>query len=271
FANMSHTLPPPPPPPVPPTPPALPSRQASAAEQDLHVRINITGEECEWAWEYPELQLGCYRSRVCQFEAPKRCQYYSVDSIIQEGPTCGLTALSMLLGGQPTAEDLLKDALAQEYTLNGEIFSGQFMYELTRKYLQGRGACQLHEGHLNCHKVKELLNVGGCLLVPYDTDVNHAPCLKSGHTAHWALIVGFLVDKNDTYYVLARHGKTRYLAVWPLESLSNSNANLVEFAQPKGYISSEFVVPSGGISGSLGLNERSILVNGLPQQVVHVR
>ncbi|EDV42405.2 uncharacterized protein Dana_GF17032 [Drosophila ananassae] len=265
---MSHISPvtPPPPPPL----PSVPIPQTPTELKELPVNINIATDECSWAKEYPEVQKGCYLSRVCQYAAPKRCQYYSVPSTLQVGPTCGLTALSMLLGGQPTAAELLKESIAQEYTLNGELFSGQYLYEITRKYLHPRGACQLHEGILNCDKVKELLHAGGCLLVPYDADVNHAPCLKSGHRAHWALIVGFLVDIQDKYYVLARHGKTRNLAVWSLETLSQSNANLLEFAQPKGYPENEFLLPPGGIAGPLGLNERSILVNGLPQQVLHV-
>jgi len=83
------------------------------------------------------------------------------------GPTCGLVALSMLLGGSPTADDLLKDAIDQEYTLNGELFSAQYLFELTRKHMPGPAACQLHVGPLDCKKVKELLKAGGCLLVPY--------------------------------------------------------------------------------------------------------
>ena len=29
-------------------------------------------------------------------------------------------------------------------------------------------------------------------LVPYDTDFNQEPCLRKGHRAHWALIIGKL-------------------------------------------------------------------------------
>ncbi|XP_017039821.1 UPF0692 protein CG33108 [Drosophila ficusphila] len=265
---MSHTSPVAPPPPP---PPMLMSPGTSVHAKDVPVVVNITTGECSWAWEFPEVQKGCFFSRVCEYAPPKHCQYYNVKSILQVGPTCGLVALSMLLGGQPTADYLLKDAIANEFTLNGELFSAQYLYKLTRKHMPGPGACQLHEGLLNCKKVKDLLKAGGCLLVPYDADVNHAPCLKSGHRAHWALIVGYLVDIQDRFYVLARHGKTQNLAVWSLETLSESNANLLEFAQPKGYPDNDFLQPPGGIGGSLGLNERSILVNGLPQQVLHVR
>ena len=34
------------------------------------------------------------------------------------------------------------------------------------------------------------------LLVPYDTDFNQEPCLKKGHRAHWALIIGKLCSKG---------------------------------------------------------------------------
>lgn len=104
---------------------------------------------------------------------------------IQVGPTCGLTALSILLGGKPTAAQLLEDAIAQEFTINGELFSAQYLFELTRKHLPGPGSCQLHQGHLSCKKVKELLKAGGCLLVPYPfSKVIHQlkfkPSLSSG-------------------------------------------------------------------------------------------
>ncbi|XP_016937819.3 actin maturation protease [Drosophila suzukii] len=265
MSHISQVAPPPPPPPM------VRSPVTPDATKELPVAVNITTDECSWAWEYPELQKGCYLSRVCQYAPPKHCQYYPVKSILQVGPTCGLVALSMLLNGHPPAADLLKEAITKEYTLNGELFSAQYLFDLTRKHMTGPGACQLHEGPLNCKKVRELLKAGGCLIVPYDADVNHAPCLKSGHRAHWALIVGYLVDQQDRYYVLARHGKTRNLAVWSLDTLSESNANLVEFAQPKGYPDNDFLLPPDGIGGSLGLNERCILVNGLPQQAIHIR
>ncbi|KQS52413.1 UPF0692 protein CG33108 isoform X2 [Drosophila erecta] len=265
MSNFSPVTPPPPPPPM----IATPGTPATTKERP--VANNITTDKCIWACEYPELQKGCYMCRVCEHTPPKHCQYYSVNSIIQVGPTCGLVALSMLLGGSPTAAELLKDAIDQEYTLNGELFSAQYMLELSRKHMPGPAACQLHAGPLDCKEVKELLKAGGCLLVPYDADVNHAPCVVYGHRAHWALIVGYLEDPFDRFYVLARHGKSRNLAVWPLDTLSKSNENLIKFAQPKGYPDVEFMLPPGGIGGSLGLNERCILVNGMPNEVIHVR
>lgn len=31
----------------------------------------------------------------------------------------------------------------------------------------------------------------------YDPDFNHSPCLKSGHKAHWALVIGHLITESD--------------------------------------------------------------------------
>ncbi|XP_068153500.1 actin maturation protease [Drosophila tropicalis] len=263
-----------PPPPAPPPPGTIiglripPEQQG---EQHHALVIQMPNDECAWALGYPNIQKGCFLGRVCQYAQPKQCQYYEIGSLLQVGPTCGLTALSMMLNGEPTPEDLLADARKNEYTLNGEMFSAQYLYELTRRHLAHRtGSCQLHEGALDCDKIKKLLRAGGCLLVPYDADTNHAPCLKFGHRAHWALVVGFLVDENDEFYVLARHGKTRNLAVWSLATLSESNGNLTQFAQPKGYPDCTFQQPEGGLDGPLGLKNRCILINGLPQQIVHV-
>ncbi|KAH8312245.1 hypothetical protein KR044_009970 [Drosophila immigrans] len=255
-------------PPLPPPPPTPPSKCClTTAGRNLSVaKLQLPNDECSWALEHPELQKGCFLSRVCQHAPPRECQYYDIASILQNGPTCGLTALSMLLNGRTSAEELLAEAVQQKYTINGEMFSAHYLYELCQKYL----SCEFHEGSLNCENIKQLLCAGCCLLVPYDADVNHAPCQKSGHRAHWALIVGYLIDDQDKFHVLARHGKTRNLAVWSLSALSDSNGHLVEFAQPKGYPDCTFLLPPGGIDGPLGLNQRAILVNGLSQEIVKV-
>jgi len=73
----------------------------------------------------------------------------------------------MLLNGQPTAEDLLSDATKQKYTINGEMFSAQYLYDLSQKYLKSLANCEFYEGLLNCANVKEALSAGCCLLVPY--------------------------------------------------------------------------------------------------------
>lgn len=69
---------------------------------------------------------------------------------------------------------------------------------------------------------------------------------------------------------MARHGKAKNLAVWSLQSLSDSNSNLIEFAQPKGYPECDFLLPPGGIGGDLGLKERAIIVKGLPHETISI-
>lgn len=59
--------------------------------------------------------------------------------------------------------------------------------------------------------------------------------------------------------MFARHGKTKNVAVWSLKELAASNANLIEFEQPKGHPDAEFMVPIGGIGGPLGLKDKCII------------
>lgn len=73
----------------------------------------------------------------------------------------------MLLNGQHTAAELLKDAIDKKYTINGEMFSAEYLYRLSRNYLRDEGACLLHNGVLNCANVREQLIAGKSLLVPY--------------------------------------------------------------------------------------------------------
>ena len=50
---------------------------------------------------------------------------------------------------------------------------------------------------LDCRfQYEELVLSRNLLLVPYDTDFNQEPCLKKGHRAHWALIIGKLSRKG---------------------------------------------------------------------------
>lgn len=73
----------------------------------------------------------------------------------------------MLLNEQHTVAELLVDAIAQKYTINGEMFSAEYLYKLTRKHFRDEDACLFHKGILNCDIVKEHLIAGMCLLVPY--------------------------------------------------------------------------------------------------------
>lgn len=72
------------------------------------------------------------------------------------------------------------------------------------------------------------------------------------------------------FFVLARHGKTRNVAVWLLNELAASNANLVEFEQPKAHPDAEFQLPAGGVGGALGLRDKCIVVARVASSIVDI-
>ncbi|XP_053695109.1 UPF0692 protein CG33108 [Sabethes cyaneus] len=224
--------------------------------------------ECIWATQYPEIQKACYLRRVCQFAPPKELRVQNVTSILQMGPTCGLTALSMLFEGSPSTKNFLEMAVEKGYSNNGEMFSAKQLNDLLATALDDNRHLveytpvthALVGGDMDDPNIRMQLRLGSMFIVPYDPDRDHTPTLNRGHKAHWALIVGYLVDQFDDFYVFARHGKTRNLALWPLKDLARSNANLVEFCQPVGYPGEVFVLPEGGIGGRNGLRCKFILV-----------
>lgn len=111
--------------------------------------------------------------------------------------SCGLVALKLAAqilkisskSGEGEIEALLKVAQENGFTYHGEMFSAQDMGSLARKYY--KLSCNVVENGLNdIEKLKEHLCMGHPVLVPYDADKNHEPCLKRGHKAHWAVITG---------------------------------------------------------------------------------
>lgn len=258
-----------------PFPPDLPKLPATAFYTNRK-QLDLT--ECKWASAYPEIQKACYLSRVSATISPRACRLKDIQPILQEGPTCGLAAISMLLKGNPSSDELLQIARHKKFTRNGEMFSADNLFALIedvlgRRHLTARTllAVQLFKGRIYCETIKQVLLNGGCLLVPYDPDFNHGPCLKNGHKAHWALIIGYLIDDNNRFYVFSRHGKTKNIAIWPLKALSASNTNLIEFEQPKGYPDAEFILPVGGLGGEFGLKNKCIIIEGVTAMDIVVR
>lgn len=96
--------------------------------------------------------------------------------------------------------------------------------------------------------------------------------MRNGHTAHWALICGVIVvnDPGEDYdsdpknvYVLCKHGKSKYLAVWNLHELAQSNSNLREFSPKKGADGLVYILPEGGIGGENGLRDQFLIFEGI--------
>ena len=208
---------------------------------------------------------------------------HSLKPVIQKGPMCGLVAISiasqLVLEGQITPpDDLLVRARERGFSKQGEIFSARNLLELAQSELQCKGA--ILNG--NTTDVSDLLldiTKKVAILVPYDADKDHSPCLARGHKAHWCTVVGFAiiadslsslqniherltpanarhllchnwrnVDKCQVH-LFCRHGKSRHMGLWSYTSLMESNANLVEVGENRD--SSDYVIPSQGISNSL--------------------
>lgn len=148
-----------------PLPPELPA--LSSAMFATRKTVELT--ECKWATAYPEIQKACFLARVCSILSPKSCRLKNVSPILQEGPTCGLTAISMLLDGHPTAEHLLQLARDRKYTRNGEMFSADNLFELLQSVVieTSTVSVRLFKGRLYSDSMKQVLRNGDCLLVPY--------------------------------------------------------------------------------------------------------
>ncbi|CAD0203735.1 unnamed protein product [Chrysodeixis includens] len=263
---------PPPPPPL----PALADISPLPKEPSSNRVMDELGDACAWASEHRELREACIKSKIFQDKPPHTYKYRYFESISQIGPTCGLVALSMLVNGAVNPNELLTIAKFKGYTNNGEMFSCKQMVKLAEDVFSlvdnmENVRCELQSGNLSSPEtIKRLIN-GAVLLVPYDADANHSPCLRNGHTAHWALVCGVIVtgDPVDEYdlgkvnvQVLCKHGKSKYLAVWNLYTLALSNKNLYEFSPKKCADGLVYILPEDGIGGKDGLRDQFLIFEG---------
>jgi hypothetical protein len=120
------------------------------------------------------------------------------------GPTCGLCALSMIFKGRPSADDLLEKAKNLRFTNNGEMFSAKWLLDLMKINVENTTSINpksvrsyIYDGRLNSDFIKQKLKNHAMLLIPYDADRNHKPCMVNGHKAHWCLVCGYLIDDDD--------------------------------------------------------------------------
>ncbi|GFR73803.1 UPF0692 protein C19orf54 homolog [Elysia marginata] len=156
-----------------------PFEQSRKAFRDLHLQGLLTEGE--------DVVLSCYNP---------------IKPVLQNGPVCGLVALSM--ASQLTNENhaspdaIFSEAQKQGFSKQGEMFSVSHMKELSSYFLE----CPVKHlilGDDAQPEKSELLEIithlllRNVLLVPYDADKNHSPCLRKGHKAHWAVITGIFV------------------------------------------------------------------------------
>lgn len=261
---------------IPPPPPLPAMSDAKPVKTVIIVEANESSTDdspniCQWALEFPELRQSCMKYNICISEPPFRYSYKWFESILQIGPTCGLVALSMLVKGEASPDELLSIAKLEGYSNNGEMFSCEQMVRLAEKAHSlaeiDNVKCTLKQGGLFSTEIVKILLNGAVLLVPYDADFNHSPCLRNGHTAHWALVCGVIIvkekdepfDDPENVYVLCKHGKSSYLAIWKLSTLAESNNNLWEFSPKKGTDGLIYILPVGGIGGEYGLRDQFLI------------
>lgn len=179
-------------------PPPLPTIKNNLITSSKPLKV-LSFDECKWAVKYPDVQRACFFSKICPVLPPKQCKFTKIEPILQIGPCCGIVALSMLFNGKISVEKLLNEAQENGFTKNGEMFSADFMFELLDRNLNEDDNLHvnLYDGILNNDDIKKKIENGSVLLVPYDADVNNSPCLKNGHKAHWAIILGYLKDDYE--------------------------------------------------------------------------
>ncbi|XGW03891.1 hypothetical protein V3C99_015216 [Haemonchus contortus] len=168
-----------------------------------------------------------------------------VEPLIQNGPQCGLVALSMAtkyLGlERKEISEILECARKLGFTNHGEMFSAEWLRQLASSMWPVRATViSIPEAS----KLLKLIDSGKAVLIAYDCAKNFEPALRNGHGAHWALLAGYayvdvdskdirpatdvVVKDEDAVYVFAYHGKSKHMGLWSYSSLWQSSLNLFE-------------------------------------------
>ena len=163
---------------------------------------------------------------------------------IQEGPTCGLYALGMVMDfwnardskqlnplvqagdasriGAATRvprspRELLADARAKKYTTQGEMFRARDLGRLAGSFGY---SYQVH-GKVSFADMRAALDRGHPLLVAFDVDFVGNPGLFGGGRAHWGVLKGWF-EKEGVAYVVAMHAWDGEERVWRADDLLRS-------------------------------------------------
>ncbi|KAK3570821.1 hypothetical protein QTP86_027649 [Hemibagrus guttatus] len=276
-------------PPLPPPPPAPASAPLLPSKKKLYQAIAEGRTAVEGDFEEACLLL---TQRESSFRKDLQWVLFNkyVPSLIQDGPKCGLVALWMashLLKPTMTIsiEDIMQEAVSKGYTAQGEMFSACDMALLAEEVCGVR--VQRLSGRMtgdNAALILKHLTDGQPILIPYDEDFNHEPCLRRGHKAHWAVASGVLlglaqgtvsseqlptditlpwlhlsrVSAPATWllnpaevYILAKQGKSLRYQLWKLETVAQSNAQLREMDPQRAGDGSYYVLPPSGVEEGL--------------------
>lgn len=130
---------------------------------------------------------------------------HDVPPVRQQGPMCGVVALTMaaqlltkVAQTPPKSchamdkihpESILEYAVHNGLSKQGEVFSTDDMERITTDHLHLQAHVATMEDALLDLLVDVVLGQRS-VVVPYDADKDHTPCLARGHRAHWCLLVG---------------------------------------------------------------------------------
>lgn len=194
---------------------------------------------------------------------------------IQDGPTCGLYALGMVMDywdrkdsknlnplvrnedvvrwdshsvPADTSRRLLDDAKAKGFTTQGEMFYASQLASLARSF----GYKAKVNADFTLTELHQVLDRGNPALVGFDVDNAGNPGLYQGKRAHWAVIEGHF-NKDGVEYLVATHGWTGKEYVWKADEFMASVKNLEK---------SDFVGAPKNITGTL----RARLIEVTPGQ-----
>lgn len=177
----------------------------------------------------------------------------------QEGPSCGLAALSMAITSLiHEHEDLNGDYLSNNTDHNfgilnellniarelgvskqGELFAAEWLAAVAVNF-HTRIQAQVERFH-SPEGLLRLMNGKSLVLICYDKSGNYEPCLANGECAHWAIICGLITAPGNEYYVTAYHGRSKHPQVWALKDLYASNMQLNRCKSS--VIGHDFVIP----------------------------
>jgi len=87
-------------------------------------------------------------------------------------------------------DSMLKRAQMRGFTHQGEMYSAENLAKLAKEFY-GLECSVTSVGFEDNFVISEVMK-GSAVLIPYDADKNHEPCLENGHRAHWALLTGQL-------------------------------------------------------------------------------
>ncbi|XP_070620053.1 actin maturation protease isoform X2 [Erythrolamprus reginae] len=181
-------------------------------------------------------------------------------------------------------ERIRQVALERGYTAQGEMFSAADMAKLAEEVFPCR--TDLLSGGLqgqNQDRILQHLCAGFPVLIPYDEDYNHEPCLRNGYKAHWAVASGALLGLKSDFqlpscqededipglfhaihtasavpmeaiaetYLLSKHGKSCRYQLWSYAQIQESNAQLTDFSPRRAADGKVYIVPAGGVQEGL--------------------